>query len=78
MDTLTPLLTDKVLAAIRKLSDQPIRYVINTSVDGDHTGGNEGIARTGALASDIPLINTPGATAKESVQILAHRNVRNR
>jgi len=78
VDTPPPHTTDKVLAAIRKLSDQPIRYVINTSVDADHAGGNEGIARTGALPSDIPLVNTPGATAKESVQILAHLNVLNR
>ena len=78
VDTPPPHMTDKVLAAIRKLSDQPIRYVINTSVDADHAGGNEGIARTGALPSDIPLVNTPGATAKESVQILAHLNVLNR
>jgi glyoxylase-like metal-dependent hydrolase (beta-lactamase superfamily II) len=77
VDTQSARLTDKILAAVRKLSDQPIRYVINTSVDEDHTGGNEGIARTGALPSDIPLINTPGATAKESVQILAHLNVLN-
>jgi glyoxylase-like metal-dependent hydrolase (beta-lactamase superfamily II) len=74
VDTQSAHLTDKILTAIRKLSDQPIRYVINTSGDGDHTGGNEGIARTGALPSDIPLINTPGATAKESVQIVAHLN----
>jgi glyoxylase-like metal-dependent hydrolase (beta-lactamase superfamily II) len=78
VDTQYAHMTDKILAAIRKLSDQPIRYVINTSVDGDHTGGNDGIARTGALPSDIPLVNTPGATAKESVQILAHLNVLNR
>jgi cyclase len=78
VDTLSPHLSDKILIAIRKLSDQPIRYVINTSADGDHAGGNEGIARTGALPSDIPLINTPGGTAKESVQILAHLNVLNR
>jgi cyclase len=78
VDTLSAHLTDKVLAAIRKLSDQPIRYVINTSIDGDHAGGNEGIAHMGALPSDIPLINTPGGTAKESVQFLAHLNVLNR
>ena len=78
VDAQSPHLTDKILAAIRKLSDQPIRYLINTSVDGDHSGGNEGIARTGALPSDIPLVNTPGATARESVQILAHLNVLNR
>jgi cyclase len=78
VDTQSAHLNDKILMAIRKLSDQPIRYVINTSVDEDHAGGNEGIAHTGALPSDIPLINTPGATAKESVQILAHLNVLNR
>jgi cyclase len=78
VDAQSAHLTDKILATIRKLSDQPIRYLINTSVDGDHSGGNEGIARTGALPSDIPLVNTPGATARESVQILAHLNVLNR
>ena len=34
-------LTEKIVAAIKKLSDQPIRYVVNTHVHGDHTGGND-------------------------------------
>jgi glyoxylase-like metal-dependent hydrolase (beta-lactamase superfamily II) len=42
-------LTDKLVAAIRKLSDQPIRYLINTHLHGDHTGGNENFAKQGAL-----------------------------
>ena len=42
-------LTDKLLAAIRKISDQPIRFLINTHVHGDHTGGNENFAKAGAL-----------------------------
>jgi glyoxylase-like metal-dependent hydrolase (beta-lactamase superfamily II) len=42
-------LTDKLVAAIRKLSDKPIRFLINTHVHGDHTGGNENFARQGAL-----------------------------
>ena len=42
-------LTDKIVAAIRKLSDQPIRYLIDTHVHGDHTGGNENFAKLGAL-----------------------------
>lgn len=41
-------LTDKLVAAIRKVSDQPIRFLINTHLHGDHTGGNENFARLGA------------------------------
>ncbi len=38
----------KIEAAIRKLSSQPIRYVIDTHVHADHTGGNEYFSRLGA------------------------------
>ena len=43
------LLTDKLVAAIRKVTDQPIRFLVNTHVHGDHTGGNENFAKLGAL-----------------------------
>lgn len=38
---------DAVVAAIRKLTAQPIRYVIDTSADLDHVAGNEKVARAG-------------------------------
>ena len=42
-------LTKKIVAAIRTVSDQPIRVVINTHLHPDHTGGNENFGRMGAL-----------------------------
>jgi len=47
-DQLKPL-TDQLLAAIRQVSDQPIRFVINTHYHGDHVGGNEAIGKSGAV-----------------------------
>jgi glyoxylase-like metal-dependent hydrolase (beta-lactamase superfamily II) len=31
---------DNLMAQVRKISDQPVRYVINTHYHGDHSGGN--------------------------------------
>lgn len=42
-------LTDKIVAAIRTVSDGPIRFVINTHMHPDHTGGNENFGRMGAV-----------------------------
>jgi glyoxylase-like metal-dependent hydrolase (beta-lactamase superfamily II) len=42
-------LAEKILAAISALSDQPLRFVVNTHWHGDHTGGNENFAKTGAV-----------------------------
>jgi glyoxylase-like metal-dependent hydrolase (beta-lactamase superfamily II) len=36
-----------VLAAIKKITTQPIRYVIDTSADADHVGGNAAVAKAG-------------------------------
>ena len=41
-------LHDKIKAAIVLLSNQPIKYLVNTHFHGDHTGGNEPFAKDGA------------------------------
>ena len=39
--------SDAVIAAIKKITSLPIRYVIDTNMDSDHVGGNEAIAKAG-------------------------------
>lgn len=42
-------ITDKVVAAIRKISSEPIRFLVNTHVHPDHTAGNANFVKMGAL-----------------------------
>jgi cyclase len=42
-------ITDRVVAAIRKISSEPIRFLVNTHVHGDHTAGNANFVKMGAL-----------------------------
>jgi cyclase len=41
-------LSQKIAAAIHQISDKPIRFLVDTHVHGDHTGGNENFAKLGA------------------------------
>jgi len=47
-DQLKPL-TDQLQAALRKIDDRPVRFVINTHYHGDHVGGNEALGKTGSV-----------------------------
>lgn len=48
VDSMYAPMHDKIMAAIAKISSQPIRYLVNTHLHGDHTGGNEAMAKLGA------------------------------
>jgi cyclase len=68
-------LSQKIAAAIHQISDKPIRFMVNTHVHPDHTGGNENFAKMGVtifsrdelrwrLAHPIPGANgAPGTPA---------------
>ncbi|MES2858611.1 MAG: MBL fold metallo-hydrolase [Pseudomonadota bacterium] len=47
-DQFAPL-AGKIRAAVAKLSDKPVRFVVNTHWHGDHTGGNEEMGKAGAV-----------------------------
>jgi glyoxylase-like metal-dependent hydrolase (beta-lactamase superfamily II) len=47
-DQFAPL-TEKIKAAIAGVTDQPVKWVLNTHWHGDHTGGNENFGGEGAL-----------------------------
>jgi glyoxylase-like metal-dependent hydrolase (beta-lactamase superfamily II) len=42
-------LSEKILAAVKTVTDKPIKYLVNTHWHGDHTGGNENLANAGAI-----------------------------
>lgn len=42
-------LTPKILAALKAISDKPVKFVLNTHWHGDHSGGNENMAKAGAV-----------------------------
>jgi cyclase len=77
-------LSDKVIAAIRKLSQKPIQFLLNTSANPAHVGGN---VKLGAAGSDPSLpgsffdLQSPGrATGLLSdpahhATLMAHNNV---
>jgi len=73
VDTMSSDLSDKVVAAIRTISDKPIRYIINTTYDADHTGGNENVAKLGA-----PVVGGNLGNSNRGAAIIATENVLNR
>jgi glyoxylase-like metal-dependent hydrolase (beta-lactamase superfamily II) len=74
VDTKLAAAADVLLDAIRRISDKPIRYVINTHWHPDHVGSNELIAKSG---STIAGGNVSGAIADagEGAAVIAHENV---
>jgi cyclase len=78
VDSGSAQMPDRLLAAIKSLTDRPIRYIINTGADADHVGGNEKVAKAGQSFTIADLPGPGGDFAAGGATILAYENVLNR
>ena len=68
-------LSDQVLAEIGKLSDKPIRYIVNTDFHSDHTGGDRKLYEEGETIAGGDVSNLVGASSKTGAIVIGHENV---
>jgi cyclase len=71
-------MSEKVLAAVRSISNRPIRYIINTNERDEHTGGNEKLAAAGTTipfrVSTDPRVSD-GRMGKDRANVIAYLSV---
>ena len=68
---------DQVLAALKKLTDLPIRYIIDTNADADFVGGNAKVAKAGQtiFTNLLGNVELSAMTNGGAAAILAHDSV---
>ena len=79
VDTSVAAMSEKVLAAIKTLSDTPIRHIINTSADEHHTGGNENLSNAGRnISAGVGGQGGREPARLEGAPVIAHEEVLHR
>lgn len=82
VDTGDAAASDKVIAEIKKLQIRPVRWIIDTNADLDHTGGNGKIAKAGVASIAAGGVAAPGggggAFFGDGARLMAYQNVLNR
>ena len=67
VDSGSEAMSEQVLAAVRRVSASPIRYILTTALDRDHIGGNVRLAAAGSSLG--------ASRALEGAEIIGHENV---
>jgi glyoxylase-like metal-dependent hydrolase (beta-lactamase superfamily II) len=75
VDTQYAALSKKILATLKELSARPIRYIVNTDIDTDHTDGNAKLRMAGI---SITVGYGPPSPVSQGAELIAQRNVLNR
>ena len=79
VDTGSAGMSDKILAALKKLSPKPIRYIFDTSADPDHVGGNLELSKAGlsiiSSAVGNPAFGEDVIGNNGAASVLGHDNV---
>jgi cyclase len=63
-------MSEKVIAAVKTVSDKPIRAIVDTSIYPDHVGGNQALSTSGGFVSG----GTTGAGRRDAT-VYSHENV---
>ena len=68
--------SDAIVAAIRRLTDRPIRWIVNTHYHSDHTGGNRTVSKAGRSIPQVAIgAGRLFTDADDVANIVAHENV---
>jgi cyclase len=65
-------MTEKLMAAVRTVSDKPVRYILNTHAHRESVGGNEAIAKSGSRVGGGLVVAGPAGTG---ASVIAHEEV---
>jgi cyclase len=78
VDTGVAQMSEKVIAAIHELTDKPLRYIVNTHLHADHTGGNLTVAKSGMTIAGGNVVSDIGSSAADQAAVIAFQTVLDR